>query len=143
MRPCGLHPTVWTVSRQANAADHAATMSGADLEIAKDQTVILCPYAVHHRAALWGRPGEFSGPNDSWSRPTSRSPISRSPRARATAWASVFAVFEALIIMAMTLQRYGVQVADPASVRPAPMITLRPDGPVNAHVTPRQVRQAA
>ncbi|MEZ5669116.1 MAG: cytochrome P450 [Alphaproteobacteria bacterium] len=137
-----VHPTVWTLSRQANAAERIPLSDGRSLAVAKDQTVILCPYAVHHRTALWGdperfRPERFLEPrHDQFA----YFPFAKGPR---HCLGSRFAIFEALIIMAMTLQRFDVTVDDPSSVQAAPMITLRPDGPVRAHVTPRQVRQAA
>ena len=132
-----VHPTVWTVSRQANAADRVG-----DIPIAKDQTVILCPYAVHHRRALWGDPEGFrperflEATHDQFA----YIPFIKGPR---HCLGSRFSIFEALVIMAMTLQRFTVQVTDPEAVKPAPMITLRPAGPVMARITPREVRLAA
>ncbi|MGF1624769.1 MAG: cytochrome P450 [Alphaproteobacteria bacterium] len=132
-----VHPTVWTVSRQANQADQVG-----DIPIAKDQTVILCPYAVHHRRALWGdperfRPERFLNPTHD---PFAYIPFIKGPR---HCLGSRFSIFEALVIMAMTLQRFAVQVTDPDAVRPAPMITLRPDGPVQARVALRRTLMAA
>jgi cytochrome P450 len=132
-----VHPTVWTVSRQANAADRIG-----DLAIARDQTVILSPYAVHHRKALWGdperfRPERFLEPTHD---PFAYIPFIKGPR---SCLGSRFSLFEALVVMAMTLQRFTVQVVDPDSVKPLPMITLRPDGPVMGRVRPREVRAAA
>lgn len=133
-----VHPTVWTLSRQANEADRVG-----DIEIAKDQTVILSPWALHKRRALWGDPENFRP--ERFLTPTHDQfayiPFAKGPR---HCLGARFSVFEALIIMAMTLQRYDVQVSDPDSVNPAPMITLRPDGPVHARVTERsRVRRAA
>ena len=135
-----VHPTVWTYSRQANAAD-----SIGDVAVARDQTVILCPYAVHHRTALWGdpeafRPERFMQEGEGDHDPFAYIPFAKGPR---HCLGSRFSIFEMLIIMAMTLQRFDLAVADPDSIRPAPMITLRPDGSMPAHVSPRQDRQAA
>lgn len=131
-----VHPTVWTVSRQANAADRIG-----DLAVAKDQTVILSPYAVHHRRALWGdperfRPERFLEPTHD---PFAYIPFVKGPR---SCLGSRFSIFEALVVMAMTLQRYTVRVGEPEAVRQLPMITLRPDGPMAARVQPRR-RMAA
>jgi cytochrome P450 len=132
-----VHPTVWTVSRQANAPDRIG-----DTAIAKDQTVILSPYAVHNRKALWGdperfRPERFLEPTHD---PFAYIPFIKGPR---SCLGSRFSVFEALVIMAMTLQRFTVRVTEPDAVKPAPMITLRPDGPVPAQVAPREMPAAA
>lgn len=132
-----VHPTVWTISRQANQADRIG-----DLEIAKDQTVIMSPYAVHHRRALWGdperfRPERFLKPSHD---PFAYFPFAKGPR---HCLGSRFSIFEALVIMAMTLQRFDVRVSDPDSVNPVPMITLRPEGPVIAEIGARRARLAA
>lgn len=116
-------PPVWTISRCAMGDD---AIDGID--IPKGTSVMICPYALHRRADLWSNPEGFDperfAPGSEKLRPRhAYIPFGGGPR---TCLGNRFAATEALLVLAMTLQRHDLELVPGQRVEPEPMITLRP-----------------
>ena len=127
MEAMRLYPPVWTLSRQAMADDEVDGIA-----IPKGRTVMLCSYAVQRRPEYWPNPEGFDpgrfAPEAMRERPRhAYFPFGGGPR---KCLGERFAMLEAMIIMAMVLQRYRLDLAPGQRIVPEPMITLRPAGSV-------------
>lgn len=116
-------PPVWTISRCAMGDD---SIDGID--IPKGTSVMICPYALHRRADLWPNPEGFDPERFAPGMEKQRArhayiPFGGGPR---TCLGNRFAATEALLALAMTLQRYDLELVPGQRVEPEPMITLRP-----------------
>ena len=122
-----LYPPVWTMSRTAQADDQVG-----DLAIPKGTNVMLSPYAVHRHAAYWPNPEGFDPERFTPEAVKSRPRFAYFPFLGGTrnCLGSRFAGLEAVIIMAMVMQRFGLALVPGQDIRPEPMITLRPRGDV-------------
>jgi cytochrome P450 len=128
-----LYPPVWGIGRQTIGPDE---IGGYD--IPAGALVNLSPWVTHRHPDFWPDPERYDPerfrPGVERNRPRSAYfPFSGGPR---LCIGEAFALMEAQLIAAMTLQRYRLTLADPAAiVEPEPHLTLRPRGGLAMRVT--------
>lgn len=118
-----LYPPVWTFSRTAIEADRLG-----DFIVPAGSSIMLCIYAVHRDPNIWTDPEQFKPerflPNAEREPPRyAYFPFGGGPR---ICIASRFAIMEALIVLAMTIRTFKVDLVPGQKIEPEPMITLRP-----------------
>ncbi len=118
-----LYPPVWLFERQNVMED---VLGG--FPIRPGTRVTVCPYVLHHSPEYWENPEGFDPerflPERSETRPKfAYVPFGGGPR---ICIGSQFAQMEAQIILAMTLQRYRLELDPTRTVEPALMLILRP-----------------
>lgn len=128
-----LYPPVWTISRDAIAADKVG-----DMEIARGSSVMICAYAVHRRKEYWPNPEGFDPRRFAPEAEAARHrfcyfPFSMGPR---NCLGRHFAMMEAMLILPMVLQRFRLDLVPGHPVAPEPMITLRPKDGVRMRIRP-------
>ena len=128
-----LYPPVWTISRTAIDADRIG-----DFDIPAGSSIMLCIYAVHRDPKLWPNPDQFDPerflPNARPEPPRyAYFPFGGGPR---VCIASRFATMEALIMLAMIIREFKVELV-PGQIEPEPMITLRPRNGMRVHLRKR------
>ena len=129
-----LYPPVWTMSRAAIADD-----SFEGIEIRAGTNMILCPYAIHRRPDIWPepevfRPERFAAREERGVDRYSYFPFGGGPR---RCLGEQFALWEARVIMGHILRRFDVALVPGQNLKAEPMITLRPNGPIMAHISKR------
>lgn len=134
-----LYPPVWTMSREALQDDVIPLDDGGRIPLPKDTVVMLCDYAVHRREAYWPDPEAFYPerfrPETSDARPKfAWFPFGGGAR---LCLGFRFAQIESLTAMSMITQKYVLSLLPGQTVRPLPIITLRPSGPILFHLKPR------
>jgi len=127
-----LYPPVWTFSRTAIEADRLG-----DFVVPAGSSIMLCIYAVHRNPDIWANPDEFKPERflpDAKHEPPRYAyfPFGGGPR---ICIASRFAIMEALIVLAMILRTFKVNLVPGQTIEPEPMITLRPR--YGVHVKPQ------
>jgi len=128
-----LYPPLWTYSREAVGRD-----SLGEVPLRKGDTVMICPYAIHRNPRVWPDPDSFA-PERFIGEATRRRhaysylPFAAGPR---SCLGDRFAMTEAMIVLAKTLQRYSLDLVPGHPVVPEPMITLRPRHGVRMRLTP-------
>jgi cytochrome P450 len=120
-----LYPPVYVLSRKVLADDEIG-----GYRIPAGSSVDISPYVTHRHPAFWERPDAFEPERFSPDQVAARHkyayiPFSTGPR---MCIGNSFALMETTIILAMVAQRYRLRVAPGHVVRPAPLVTLRPDG---------------
>lgn len=127
-----LYPPVWGIGRQSIAAD---TVGGYQLPAGA--VVNMSPWVTHRDPAIWEEPDRFDPdrflPERSKDRPRfAYFPFSGGPR---LCIGESFALMEAQIVIAMTVQRYALRLRPDHVVVPEVHLTLRPrDGlPMTLH----------
>ncbi|RDD61713.1 cytochrome P450 [Ferruginivarius sediminum] len=118
-----LYPPVWTFSRDALSPERLG-----NVELRKGDTVMVCAYSLHRHPRLWESPETFMPQrflNNEGQNRTNYNylPFGGGPR---SCIGNRFAMTEATIILAKTLQRFDLDLVDGHAVEPEPMITLRP-----------------
>ena len=118
-----LYPPVPIVSRQAVAAD---VLAGA--AIAPKTRIIIAPWVLHRHRALWQEcdlfePERFAPERRHLIHRFAYLPFGGGPR---VCMGQEFAMQEALIALAMIVQRYQVQPVAGVAVEPVARMTLRP-----------------
>ncbi|HYD98602.1 MAG TPA: cytochrome P450, partial [Alphaproteobacteria bacterium] len=128
-----LYPPVWTLSRQAVAAD---TLGGVAL--APGDTVMVSPYVIHRNAAYWPNPEGFDpdrfDPAQAGRHRPAYLPFGGGPR---VCLGNRLAMMEAPLVMARVAQRFRLDLVPGQHIDPEPMITLRPRNGVRVRLTPR------
>ena len=127
-----LYPPVWTFSREALAADRIPLDDGGFVDLPARGIAMLCTYAVHRRARYWPDPDRFDPdrflPEISASRPRNAwFPFGGGPR---LCLGQRFATMESTLALSMITQRFEIALVPGQDIRPEPIITLRPNGPV-------------
>ncbi|HEY8212067.1 MAG TPA: cytochrome P450 [Myxococcaceae bacterium] len=133
-----LYPPVWAMSRRAV---EDAAVDG--VRVPKGEHVMLMQWAVHRDPALWDAPAEFRperflGPTAEGRPRGVYFPFGAGPRA---CIGNHFALMEAMLVTATTLQRYELSVAPDHPEKLEPQISLRIEGGV--WVTLRERRATA
>ncbi len=118
-----LYPPVWTFERRALEADRVG-----GLEIPKDATVGISPYALHRSPKLWDDPERFD--------PTRFEPRAKETRHKyaympfgggpRTCIGNVFALTEATIVLAMIVRRFAFELVPGYELALEAQVTLRP-----------------
>lgn len=128
-----LYPPAWIVERQALDDDQLGPW-----RIPKGTTVAVSPWIMHRHPALWHEPLRFDpdrfAPGAIDRDKHAYLPFGAGPR---ICIGNHFALMEAKLILAIVLQRWSIELLDPAAVRPDPRVTLRPAGgmPARLHRT--------
>jgi len=121
-----LYPPVWGFVRQAIQEDRIA-----GYRIGKGAIVNIVPYVTHRHPAFWDDPDRFDPDRFTSERVRERPkfaylPFSGGPR---LCIGNEFALMEAQLVVAMTLQRYRLRLtAERPVVEPEVQLTLRPRG---------------
>jgi cytochrome P450 len=118
-----LYPPAWGFSRLAMADDEIG-----GYRVARGSIVFLIPFVVHRRPTLWPDPERFDPDRFTPDRESVRPrfayiPFGGGPRG---CIGNQFAMFEAQLIVATIAQRYRIELVPGQTIRPEPLITLRP-----------------
>ncbi|MEZ0609228.1 cytochrome P450 [Fibrella sp. WM1] len=129
-----LYPPAWAMSRMALGEDQIGPF-----RIPKGDTVLVSPYLLHRDPAHWPDPARFDParflPEREKERPAyAYLPFGGGPR---LCIGNQFALLEMQILLALLVQRFEVQPANTRLVRPKPLITLRPNRPIELQLTAR------
>jgi len=118
-----LYPPAWSFSRRAIAAD---TIGG--YHIPAGSAILLSPYTMHRHPVFWRDPDQFD--------PERFTETARKERPRYAYYpfgggqhycmGATFAMLEAPLVVAMMAQRFRMELPAGATVRPNPLVTLRP-----------------
>jgi enediyne biosynthesis protein E7 len=120
-----LYPPVWVLSRTAVGDDIIG-----QYRISAGSEILIFPYVTHRHPGWWRDPQKFWPdrflPQNSTGRPRGAYlPFGAGPR---TCIGLNFAMSEILVVLALLLQRFRVELAiDPAQVKAEPSVTLRPN----------------
>lgn len=121
-----LYPPVWAYGRQALEEDQVG-----GYRIAAGTPLSVIPWLTHRHPDFWPDPGRFDPERFAPERTATRHrfaylPFSGGPR---LCIGNEFALMEAVLLLAMTVQRYHVALADPERpIEPDVKVTLRPRG---------------
>ena len=122
-----LFPPAWAFARSAIHADILGSY-----RIPTGALLVISPFVTHRSPQFWERPEAFDPdrflPERSGAQPKfAYFPFGGGPR---QCIAMEVAMMEAPLILASILQRFDVRLASGTAVRPAPRISLRPEGTV-------------
>lgn len=122
-----LFPPAWIFARSALAED---VIGGYQIPAGAD--VFLSPYLTHRDPREWQEPDRFmperfDPESAKGHKPLAYFPFGAGPR---LCIGRDFALMEATLLLAMMLQSIELEPADDRRVRPVPLVTLRPNGPV-------------
>lgn len=126
-----MYPPAWLISRQAAEDDVIA-----DVPVPKGSLVIVSPFVVHRRAALWPDPEAFK-PERFLAGPPPRFsylPFGAGPR---LCIGQAYARLEGVIVLATLARRVRLSSVTVAPATIDPLVTLRPRGGLHLTVTPR------
>ncbi len=118
-----LYPPAFTVVRKAVEPDRFDST-----DIPAGAIILIAPWVLHHHEQFWDRPNAFD-PSRFEGDPAlahrfAYLPFGAGPRVCVGAQ---FALTEAIIVLAMLIQRFEIGLDDPAPVRPVAIITTQPD----------------
>lgn len=128
-----LYPPAWIIGREAL---HDVTL-GDGTFIARGTTVFAAPLLLHRQAANFPAPDRFDP--DRWLR-TEPPPFAYVPFGGGSrrCIGEEFALTEAAIVLAAIVRRYRFSLEPGQRVGLAPLVTLRPDGPVMLRAAARE-----
>ena len=120
-----LYPPVWGFFRQALGPDRLG-----EYTVPKGTLLFISPYITHRHPRVWEDPERFDPERFAPERVRERPrfaylPFSGGPR---LCIGNEFALMEAQLAVAMTLQRYRLELVAGARVEPESRLTLRPRG---------------
>jgi cytochrome P450 len=126
-----LRPPAWILGR-----DVAADGELAGFRVRAGELVTPLPYLTHRHPEFWPEPERFNPENFSAERVKERPnwayyPFSAGPR---SCIGNLFTLTEAQVIFALLLQQADFSLAHDTPVPLKPMMTLRPDGPVDVRL---------
>lgn len=135
-----LYPPIWTTSRCALVDDMLPLDDGRKMLVPKGATLMLCTYSVHRRATYWQDPGSFMPERFSYEEIAKRPrlswfPFGGGPR---LCLGFKFAEIESIITLTKIYQNFDLTLMPDQNIKPDPIITLRPNGPVWFKVTSRK-----
>lgn len=128
-----LYPPAHTLARAAIAEDRFE-----DTTIPAGSLVLIAPWVLHRHARFWREPAAFD-PSRFEGEPHfahrfAYLPFGAGPRVCVGAQ---FALTEAILVLAMLVQRFEITLADTRPVRPVAVITTQPDHPAPFRFRPR------
>jgi cytochrome P450 len=120
-----LYPPVWGFMRQAIEPDEVG-----GYRVPKRAVVTISPYVTHRHPAFWEEPERFDPERFALEQVRARLrfaylPFSGGPR---LCIGNEFALLEAQLVVAMTIQRYRLRLVSGTPVEPESRLTLRPRG---------------
>ncbi|WP_377277558.1 cytochrome P450 [Rhizobium sp. R86522] len=135
-----LYPPAPSINRDAIADDRYTAPSGETVEIAKGATVLVMPWTLHRHELYWDKPRIF---DPSRFLPWEREKIGRfqylpfgaGPR---VCIGATFALQEAVIALAVLMQRYRFATTPQTKPWPVQKLTTQPAGGLPMRVTPRK-----
>ncbi len=128
-----LYPPLWGFPRQTIGEDEIG-----GYRITANSMVSICPYVTHRHPEFWEDPERFDPERFTPERTATRPryaylPFSGGPR---QCIGNEFALMEAQLAMAMTVQRYRLSLASDRPVEPEVRVTLRPRGGIMMRLAP-------
>lgn len=134
-----LYPPLWSIDREAIADDRIV-----EHEVPAGSVVMLSPYFTHRHPDFWPDPERFDpgrfDPAAERVRPKyAFFPFGGGPR---TCIGKDLAQSEAVLALAILLQRFDFAMDPDRVVRMKPAVVLRPKGGLPLTVTPRRIRSA-
>jgi cytochrome P450 len=132
-----LFPPIWGVAREAARDDEVG-----GFHIPKGSTVLVSQFVTHRHPAIWERPEEFDpghfAPQAVAARPKyAYFPFLGGPH---QCIGNEFAMLEMVLVVAMALQRFDMELLPGQNIRPRASLTLRPSGPVRIALKRRAAR---
>jgi cytochrome P450 len=128
-----LYPPAYTISRQAIGDDRIE-----GIEIAAGSQVVVLPWVLHRHRRLWKDPDAFDPirflPDAPQPDRFAYLPFSTGPRVCVGA---AFAMAEAMLILAMLIRTFRVEIDDPEPILPVASVTLHPNRPGRFRLRPR------
>lgn len=129
-----LYPPAWAMSRMALNDDQLGSY-----RIPKGDTVIMSPYLLHHDPANWPDPERFDPDRFAEGRDKDRPayaylPFGGGPR---LCIGNQFALMEMQILLTFLVRSFDFQLVNAASIKPKPLITLRPNRPIQVQLRAR------
>lgn len=128
-----LYPPAWIMSRLALGDDHLGPYT-----IPSGSTVMVCPYLLHRDPTNWPDPDRFDperfapGGLKDQLYPYAYLPFGGGPR---LCIGNQFALMEMQILLAMLVRDFDVKPVSDAPIVPRPLITLRPNRPVQVFLS--------
>ncbi len=120
-----LYPPAFTLARQAIGDD-----AFGDVTVPAGSIVLIAPWVLHRHTRLWADSEVFDPARFEGEPPLAHRfaylPFGAGPRVCVGAQ---FAMTEAMLVLAMVVQRFEVTQADAQPVRPVAVITTQPDRP--------------
>jgi cytochrome P450 len=114
-----LYPPIWVMERRAVADDQIAGCT-----IPRGSSVVICPYVTHRHPDFWHNPEAFD-PDRFLPERGNHSAYLPFGLGQRLCIGSNFAMMEAIIIIAMIMQRFRLELVPGFGVEPNPCITLR------------------
>jgi cytochrome P450 len=129
-----MYPQQWLASRRSLEEDE---IGGYRIPAGTD--IFYSPYHAHRHPDFWDDPEEFRPDRFSADEVATRDrsayiPFGSGPH---LCIGNQFAMTEMLLVLASTMQRYRIQLADEGPINPRPLLTLGPDKPVRVRLVPR------
>ncbi|RYF74689.1 MAG: cytochrome P450 [Cytophagaceae bacterium] len=129
-----LYPPAWAMSRMALNDDRIGPY-----RIPKGDTVVMSPYLLHHDPENWPDPDRFDPDRFAEGRDKDRPayaylPFGGGPR---LCIGNQFALMEMQILLTFFLRSFDFELVNAASIKPKPLITLRPNRPIQVKLTIR------
>jgi cytochrome P450 len=115
-----LYPPIWVMERRALREDE---IGGYTIPAAS--SVVICPYVTHRHPGLWENPDGFDPDRFLPERGFPHAAYLPFGLGQRLCIGNHFAMMEAVLILAMVLQRFRLELAPGAVVEPKPSITLR------------------
>ena len=130
-----LYPPAWAMSRMALNDDHIGPY-----RIPKGDTVVVSPYLLHHDPANWPDPERFDPDRFAEGRDKDRPayaylPFGGGPR---LCIGNQFALMEMQILLTFFVRTFDFELLNASSIRPKPLITLRPNRSVQMRISLRK-----
>lgn len=129
-----LYPPAWAMSRMALSDDQIGPH-----RIPKGDTVVISPYLLHHDPANWPDPDRFDPDRFAEGRDKDRPayaylPFGGGPR---LCIGNQFALMEMQILLTSLIRQFDFQLVNAAAIKPKPLITLRPNRPIQVRLALR------
>lgn len=128
-----LYPPAFTLVRKAIAEDRFG-----DVTIPAGSIILIAPWVLHRHENLWTRPGTFDPTrfegDPALAHRFAYLPFGAGPRVCVGAQ---FALTEAIIVLAMLIQRFDIALEDTDPVLPVAIITTQPDRAAPFRLTAR------
>lgn len=137
-----LYPPAPSINRDAIEPDRYVAASGEVVEIAKGTTVLVMPWTLHRHELYWEKPRVFDpgrfmpGARESIGR-FQYLPFGAGPR---VCIGATFALQEAVIALAVLMQRFRFDVTPKTNPWPVQKLTTQPAGGIPMRVTLRKTR---
>ncbi|HTW70024.1 MAG TPA: cytochrome P450 [Acetobacteraceae bacterium] len=128
-----LYPPAYTIVREAIGPDRLG-----DFDLPKRAVVMIAPWVLHRHQSLWREPAAFDPDRFMPEAPVAPRfaylPFGAGPRVCVGAQ---FALTEAVLVLALLLQRFEVGIAETRPVLPVGIVTTQPDRAVGFWVRRR------